>query len=74
MCVRSIGRMAFFGGAYGLVMGGLSLIPPGCFIILVTPLAGLNMFFIMAFSFVIMTIESSGDTISSTFKKNIFYW
>jgi hypothetical protein len=32
------------------------------------------MFFIMAFSFVIMTIESSGDTISSTFKKNIFYW
>jgi hypothetical protein len=70
----SIGRMAFFGGAYGVVMGGLSLLPPGCFLIFVTPIAGINMVFILAFSFVIMTVESSGDTISGSLKNNIFHW
>jgi len=70
----SVGRLAFFGGAYACVVGVLDLLPPASLFKIFSPLAGINMVFVLLFGFVIMTIESSGDTISSTFKSSIFHY
>jgi len=67
----SIGRLAFFGGCYGTVAGGLNMLPPASIFRVFTPLAGLNMLFLLLFGVVIMTVESDGDTISSSLKANI---
>jgi len=70
----SIGRLAFFGGCYGTVAGVLDLLPPASIFKVFTPLAGINMVFILLFGIVIMTVESSGDTISANLKRTIFHY
>jgi hypothetical protein len=67
----SIGRLAFFGGAYACFAGLLQFMPPMGILMCATPIGMLNIIFMMIFGLVTMTIESSGDTISATFKANI---
>jgi len=69
----SIGRLAFFGGCYGTVIGILDLLPPASIFKIFTPLAGMNMIFVFLFAFVTMVIESSGDTISASLKGAILH-
>lgn len=52
--------------------GCLNLIPPMSVFLLFSPLAGINMVFLVIIGVVIMTIESSGDTISAGLKWQIF--
>ena len=47
------------------------MLPPASIFRVFTPLAGLNMLFLLLFGVVIMTVESDGDTISSSLKANI---
>jgi len=67
----SVGRLAFFGGAYAAVVGVLALMPPKIIFRVFSPLAGVNMIALTLFGFVTMTVESDGNTISATFKANI---
>lgn len=67
----SVGRLAFFGGAYACVAGLLQLMPPMGIFMAATPLAALNTIFLLIFGIVTMTVESSGDTISASLKVSL---
>lgn len=87
----SVGRLAFFGGAYGTITGQLIFISqssrstltsaaaqgvlgflsPTVLLKIFTPLGLINSVFILIFSFIIMVLESTGDTISESLRVGI---